>query len=284
MDKTARGLLIRGSGCPGNLSCRPAEEIDEENKDSDVLEVAAARKRVRELLEFVVGNDLPVEKDKPPVLKAARARFADMRITHPAHFDTFVEVALVGFVPVKDWRNKAALVTLSNIFTVADEAFAMLALENQIDDLVELVKEGASASNDGSDAETEKKVSKPRYTKMPVKEIPKHQRYRRAQMKEIVTSHPAEIGTNAQIVDNVFQGWSPQGVVRYNTLRAKVKKNREHVSGIECDTRNLELFKNLSDMKESDGNDIQEIDEDLQGEVDEFGFDEFSDVVMFTPV
>ena len=44
------------------------------------------------------------------------------------------------------------------------------------------------------------------------------------------------------------------------------------------------MFKNLSDMKESDDDDIQEIDEDLQGEVDEFGFDEFSDVVMFTPV
>ena len=50
------------------------------------------------------------------------------------------------------------------------------------------------------------------------------------------------------------------------------------------DTRNLELFKNLSNMKESDGNDIQEIDEDLQGEVDEIEFDEVSDVVMFTPI
>jgi len=108
---------------------------------------------------------------------AARARFADMRITHPAHFDTFVEVALVGFVSVKDWRNKAALEPLSNIFTVADEAFAMLALENQIDDLVELVnKEGASDSDDLSDAATEKKVSKPRYTKMPVKEVPKRKK------------------------------------------------------------------------------------------------------------
>ena len=240
--------------------------------------------KLPELLEFVVGSGLPKETDKPPVLKAAQARFADLRITHPAHFDTFVEVALVGFVSVKDWRNKAALVTLSNIFTVADEAFAMLALENQIDDLVELMKEGVSASDDGSGAEIEKKVSKPRYTKMPVKEIPKNKRYRRAQMREIVTSQPAENGTNAQIVDNVFQGWSPQGVVRYNKLREKVKNHRQHVSGIACDTRNLELFKNLSDMKESDDNDIQEIDEDLQGEVDEFGFDEFSDVVMFTPV
>ena len=48
--------------------------------------------------------------------------------------------------------------------------------------------------------------------------------------------------------------------------------------------RNLELFKQLSDMKESDGDEIQEIDEDLQGEDDEFGFDEFSDVVMPTAV
>jgi len=37
-------------------------------------------------------------------------------------------------------------------------------------------------------------------------------------------------------------------------------------------------------MKESDGDEIQEIDEDLQGEFDKFGFDEFSDVVMFTAV
>ena len=168
---------MRGSGCPGNLSCRPKEEIDDEDKDSEVLEVAAAHKRVCELLKFVVGSDLDEEERKPNVLMAARARFADMRITHPAHFDTFVEVALVGFVSVKDWRNKAALEPLSNIFTVADEAFAMLALENQIDDLVELVnKEGASDSDDLSDAATEKKVSKPRYTKMPVKEVPKRKK------------------------------------------------------------------------------------------------------------
>lgn len=277
---------MRGSGCPGNLSCRPKEEIDDEDKDSEVLEVAAAHKRVCELLKFVVGSDLDEEERKPNVLMASRARFADMRITHPAHFDTFVEVALVGFVPVKDWRNKAALVPLSKIFTVADEAFAMLALENQIDDLVELVnKEGASDSDDSSGAATEKKVSKPRYTKMPVKEVPKSKRYRRAQqMKEIVTSQPADNGKNAQIVDNVFQGWSPQGVYRYNRLRAKVAKHREHESGIECDMRNLELFKQLSDMKENDGDEIQEIDEDLQGEDDEFGFDEFSDVVMPTAV
>ena len=165
---------MRGSGCAGNLSCRPKEEIDDEVKGSEVLEVAAAHKRVCELLQFVVGSDL-VKNDNR--LKNARARFADMRITHPAHFDTFVEVALVGFVSVKDWRNKAALEPLSNIFTVADEAFAMLALENQIDDLVELVnKEGASDSDDLSDAATEKKVSKPRYTKMPVKEVPKRKK------------------------------------------------------------------------------------------------------------
>ena len=103
-------------------------------------------------------------------------------------------------------------------------------------------------------------------------------------MKEIVTSQPADNGKNAQIVDNVFQGWSPQGVYRYNRLRAKVAKHQEHESGIECDMRNLELFKQLSDMKESDGDEIQEIDEDLQGEDDEFGFDEFSDVVMPTAV
>ena len=115
----------------------------------------------------------------------------------------------------------------------------MLALENQIDDLVELVNEGASVPDNGSNAVKEKKVSKPRYTKMPVKEVPKNKRYRRAQMKEIVTSQPAENGKNAQIVDNVFQGWSPQGVIRYNRLRDKVKKHREHESGIECDTRNL---------------------------------------------
>ena len=59
---------MRGSGCPGNLSCRPKEEIDDEDEDSEVLEVAAAHKRVCELLKFVVGSDLPVEKGKPPVL------------------------------------------------------------------------------------------------------------------------------------------------------------------------------------------------------------------------
>ena len=162
----------------------------------------------------------------------------------------------------------------------------MLALENQIDDLVPLMEEGASApdSRSGRAVKEKKVVSKPCYTKMQVKVAPKHQRYRRAQMKEIVTSQPADSGGSIPIIDNEFQGWSPQGVIRYNRLRDKVKKHREHESGIECDMRNLELFKQLSDMKESDGDEIQEIDEDLQGEFDKFGFDEFSDVVMFTAV
>ena len=142
-----------------------------------------------------------------------------MRITHPAHFDTFVEVARVGFVAVKDWRNKAALVPLSTIFTATDEAFAMLALGNQIKDLVTLMEEGASAlDNRSGGAVKEKKKPKPRYTKIQVKAQPKHQRYRRAQMKEIVTSQPASGGSNKPGIDNVFQGWSPQGVIRNNRL------------------------------------------------------------------
>ena len=72
----------------------------------------------------MVGTDLKLEERKPSLLLvSARACFADMRITHPAHFDTFIEAALVGFVAVKDWRNKVALVPVSNIFTDADEAF-----------------------------------------------------------------------------------------------------------------------------------------------------------------
>ena len=91
-------------------------------------------------------------------------------------------------------------------------------------------------------------------------------------MKEIVTSRPAS-GGSIPIIDNVFQGWSPRGVVRYNRLREKVEAHWV-----------LELFKQLSDMKESDGDEVLEIDEDRQGEVDESGFDEFSDVVMFAAV
>ena len=101
----------------------------------------------------------------------------------------------------------------------------MLALENQIDDLVPLMEEGASApdSRSGRAVKEKKVVSKPCYTKMQVKVAPKHQRYRRAQMKEIVTSQPADSGGSIPIIDNEFQGWSPQGVIRYNRLRDKVK-------------------------------------------------------------
>ena len=72
-------------------------------------------------------------------------------------------------------------------------------------------------------------------------------------MKEIVTSQPADSGGSIPIIDNVFQRWSPEGVVKYNRLLwDKVNKPHQehHVSGIECNMRNLELFKNLSNMKE----------------------------------
>jgi len=65
---TETPFQMKGSGCPGNLSCRPKEEIDDEDKGSEVLEVAAAHKRVYELLKFVVGSDLDEEERKPNVL------------------------------------------------------------------------------------------------------------------------------------------------------------------------------------------------------------------------
>ena len=67
MDETTRASLL-GGGCPRNVSCHPEEDIDEENNESDDLEVAAAHKRVYDLLKFMVGTDLKPEEHKPSLL------------------------------------------------------------------------------------------------------------------------------------------------------------------------------------------------------------------------
>ena len=233
------------------------------------------------------GADLKAEDCNNPSLEVvARECFTNMRITHPDHFDTFVEVALVGFVAIKDWRNKAALVPLSEIFTITDEAFAMLALENQINDLVKLMEKGALEPTNRSIPVPEGKDSTPRYMKMEVKGpgATNHKnRYRPTQIKSVMTSQLASRGRKS-VIDNVFQGWSPQRFVRYNLLRHKVEELRKHEAGIQCQTRNMEFFKKLSDMKEIDADEEPDIDDDLQGGDDESGFDEFSEYVMFTAV
>jgi hypothetical protein len=104
-------------------------------------------------------------------------------------FKTFVEYCLVYFVGSHTWRWQAYIRNVLDIFSVSDEAFAMLLIENNAKDL-EYV-------HNNQVEKVKRKDSRPKYTK--------------------VSSYNGEVK---------FQGWHQNGVRRYNELVKQVKENR----------------------------------------------------------
>ena len=156
-------------------------------------------------------------------------------------FETFVDYCLVHFVGSHVWRWQAYVKSVSDIFSVSDEAFAMLLIENNAKDFEYIYDEQIE--------KVKRKDSKPKYTKV-----------------------------SAYNADVKFQGWHQKGVRRYNELVKQVKKNRLSNRSINREAKIQENYKMICGKMETgqdsdDNGDFGSGEED--GCDDEDAIDEF---------
>lgn len=104
-------------------------------------------------------------------------------------FQTFCDYVLIHFADGKTFRKKSVNEVISKMFTPSCEAMAILLLENNIDDLSRI---------DSEQVKLDRKDAQPRYTKS----------------NKGASSHQK------------FQGWSQDGIKRYNDLLVCVKQYR----------------------------------------------------------
>ena len=89
-------------------------------------------------------NSVDVKEDSEKLIELAENNkvFEDMwcDVENKAVFGTFVNICLVHFCSSINWRYTAYNTIVSDIFTESDEAFAMLLLENKVDDYKQLIE------------------------------------------------------------------------------------------------------------------------------------------------
>ena len=128
--------------CASKMATTPKRAKDnrenEEENDSDQSD--KWKENIIKLVDFVDSREFP-----------------DIRLQEDADlFRTFLEFALVHFVSCTTWRYKCYNTPVSQIFTVSDEALAMLLLENSVQDLKWVVRRGQKIPHN---------ISMPKYTK-----------------------------------------------------------------------------------------------------------------------
>ena len=166
--------------CASKMAITPkrAKESKENEEDSTEDQTDKWKTNIVKLIEFVDTSDFP-----------------DLRLQEDADlFRTFVEFALIHFVSCTTWRYKCYNIPVSKIFTVSDEALAMLLLENSMQDLKWVIRREEKIPN---------KISMPRYTKK------------------------MEGSTEK------FRGWHKNGIKRYNKLYRRIVANRVKKESIE---------------------------------------------------
>ena len=250
--------------------------------------------RLTSLIDFVKGKGLldskgePLSDDNKEKAKLARARFCDLRQggTNGTEddFDTFVNVCLFSLKSVSAWRTEAYQQTPSESFSVSDEAFAMLVLENNIDDFdqllddLNLTEEELARRGQGPVALRDRKASKCRYTKgTQVESI----LIRNTKVK-VSDAKRRKLLVDGEESSSKYQGWTVEGIARYNELYNAVKKNRETEKGKVADDRVWKRYMALC-CSEGDvavvGSDSAVV-EDSQETLYENGYDDFAVVML----
>ena len=167
--------------------------------------------------------------------------FVDMRKNENHElFQAFVEYCLIHSISSMNWRTKCYNTTVSKMFTVADEAMAILLLENNAKDL-KLIKD------------TRRKIP-------------------RKQQNSKFTKIDKE-GDSGES----FQGWHKKGIKRYNELFKIIKESRKLSSSIELESKLLTKFSNIKGKVYREDEEIQEDcnNDDDDDDDDVFAMDEF---------
>ena len=278
-----------GKGCPGSPEFRPEDEQE------PLDEFTAEKNRLTSLINFVKGKDLLDSKGEPfadenkEKAKLARARFSDLRQGGTDgttdNFDTFVNVCLFSLKSVSAWRTEAYQQTPSESFSVSDEAFAMLVLENNIDDFYQLLddlnltEQEIARRGQGPVALRDRKASKCRYTKG-------------NQVESILIRNKKVKVSDAKrrkcLVDGEesslkYQGWTAEGIARYNELYNAVKKNRDTEQGKVADDRVWKRYMALCYSEgdaDDEGTSNSAVVEDSEETLYENGYDDFAVVML----
>jgi hypothetical protein len=215
------------NGCSKLLKHVERSELASNEELGALVDPAKSKERLIKLVKLAMD-----EKDA----------FTNLRLHNNSKlFETFVEYCLVHFVGSHTWRWQAYIRNVSEIFSVSDEAFAMLLIENNAKDL-EYVYENQVET-------VKRKDSRPKYTK--------------------VSSYNGEVK---------FQGWHQNGVRRYNELVLKVKENQKSAVSKDREVRIQENYKAIcgkmdGNENSDDNGDFGSDDED--GHDDEDAIDEF---------
>lgn len=118
------------------------DRLKEQDEDSEPGDLATVKTRIQELLDYLHTN--PKEAHKLRTAEGGK------------HFDTFLDFFLIHMVKVVTWKTKAGVEKISEIFTISDEALALLLIENNLHDYREMCTSGQNV---------DRKNSKPKYTK-----------------------------------------------------------------------------------------------------------------------
>ena len=281
------GLLTTGKGCPGSTEYRPE---DERTPDA---EYKAEMKRLIKLIHFVKGNDikdpqtgLVMTDANPEKKRLARERFCRLRKGEEGtedNFETFVNLCLLPLTSVSEWRNVAFCRTISKSFTISDEAFAMLILENNIDDFDQLVTDLFEPLPPGQSERTvaslpDRKNTKSRYTKG---DSTKRGTGRKITVEE---AKRRKVSNNLDGLSR-FQGWTADGIARFNELYEEVKKYRDTDEGRAADQKVWKRYMKLCNVStgnsETESTDENEDSESNLQEVSyEDGVDDFAGLMV----
>ena len=164
--------------------------------------------RVKEFLKFVIHS--PKE-------------FKEMRRNGKLEeYLLFLDLVLYHFIPTNDWKKKGIKFKVRDIFTVSDEAMAMVLLENSALDMLEYLEQG----NDLIRIVPTRKNSKTKYTKSDNR------------------GH------------SNFQGWSLAGTRRYNALFQEVTESRP--ASVRLDEMVLQKYQEMFPQQDDDEDDMDE--------------------------
>ena len=183
--------------------------------------------RVKQLINFAIN-----EKKKG---------LEDLRLQEGEHdlFRVFIDVCLVNMIESFKWKYQAYSTNISQIFSVSDEAFAIVLFESNLNDFQKAMETG------------EKIVGK--------------------SSTNLYTGSNKELGT--------FQGWHRRGIKRYDEVCMKVHAHRKleqcqvrevklrqayaELSGKAVTTHATDAGNNASDSEESDDGSIDPVDESM---------------------
>ena len=160
-------------------------------------------------------------------------------------FETFVNFCLVHLVTSMDWRYNACNNVISDIFTVTDEAFCILLLENNLVDYQKAAEKKRKIS---------RKESQPRYTQ-------------------------------GGISMSNIKGWDRKGIKRFNKLVQGIQRNRSTETSKEMEMQLKDHYMDMCGKKNSPSGAEGDDSDDNESDPEELeAYDGFAGTVEETPV